>query len=169
MKKKYLIPAVLVAACSTLALGACGGQNSGSSATPTPSATTAASQAPSAPQTIDSAVGDGQGLKAIVQQAQSELAKVKEQSADMYSDITIDTRGDNTIIYTYTYKTSVTDVAAAKQQLESERSTLQQSCDSLVFPTMRKAGITNPTIVYTWLNSDGSTVDSMTFTDQSGK
>lgn len=179
MKKKYLIPAVLITACSTLALGACGSQSSSTSgAQTTPTAQPASSATPQPTLAVSSqspspiamgqqtpTAGSGAGsdngnsaqtLQKIVSAAQSSVSQLNTSGA--YSNVTLTAKGSNTLVYTFTLKNAGT----TKQQLESERSTMENMFKSIL-SMMEEAGINNPIISIVWNNPDGSNIDTMNF------
>jgi len=106
---------------------------------------------------------ESDALDRLVESAQSQIAGVKANSGDTYSDITITAVHPNTIVYTYTYSKQL-DAGAAAAYFDTQAATIQQTCDTSVFPSMKEVGIlSGQHATYTYLNPDGSLIWSRTF------
>jgi hypothetical protein len=106
---------------------------------------------------------ESDALDRLVQEAQGQIASVKAESAGTYSDITIEAVHPNTISYTYVYAKQL-DAGSAAAYFDTQAATIQQSCDTQVFPAMTAVGITSGQHAkYTYLNADGSVIWSRTF------
>ncbi len=80
-----------------------------------------------------------------------------------YIDIRVESVPPLTLEYVYVYAHNL-DPELAAPEFEKYLDVLQKSCDTDVFPAMRKAGvISDPKVRYTYENPDGTLVWSHTF------
>lgn len=128
-------------------------------------ATSAPAESPAATsEAAADPAGDQQAAMDAYVVALNELIPSLLESFDgTYTSLAITGIGDNTVEYAYTYATP-TDVATATAYFEENIPTLQQSCDSAVFPEMESQGVTeDPRVIFTYLNPDGSLLWSHEF------
>jgi hypothetical protein len=156
----------LVVVGTTLVLFGCSpASDSSDTRTPAPSAPeSTVAEAPATTETEPAAGEDtSAALDAFVAEQQAYVPAILETNPGMYSDATITAIHPGTVEFSYTYAEALDPVAAAAG-FEAMIPTLQTLCDTQVFGAMQAAGITDPSAVYTYLNPDGSTIWTHTFT-----
>ncbi|MDQ1584266.1 MAG: hypothetical protein QOF36_2320 [Microbacteriaceae bacterium] len=95
---------------------------------------------------------------------QSTIPTIMAGSNGVYSDVIIGAIYPDTVDYSYHYAQPV-DPGAARSAFDSHVQTFQDSCDTLVFPAMKRAGVTSSQgAKYTYYNTDGSEIWSQSFT-----
>lgn len=88
----------------------------------------------------------------------AQLPSILEQTKDIYSDVTVETKAPSTIIFIYVYISPV-DPAAGADYFNGKLTDFQDICDNQVFPAMDQAGIKGTKHVhYIYKNPDGSTI-----------
>lgn len=82
------------------------------------------------------------------EQAKSQIPKLKELTKDLYSDITVATEDDNTLVYTYTYKN--------KGEIKIKADDLKPALTEQVAPMMKevKHFVPDFRIEFVYLNSN---------------
>jgi hypothetical protein len=113
--------------------------------------------------TLGEAASSQAALDAYVALERAAIPSIFESTGDVYTDITIDPEYPATIVYTYTYAETLDPVASAAY-FDEQIPTLQDVCESAVFPAMAFSGVEgtrHATFVY--LNPDGSTIWTYTF------
>ncbi len=153
-------PRGLIVAGTALVLFGCS-PGTGDSETRTPAADTQESSTPDAQQ--DQGQEENAALDTFVAQQQSSIPAILETSPGTYSDASIEAIQPGTVEFGYVYAQQM-DPAASASAFETMIPTLQDVCDTQVFPAMQAAGITEPSVVYMYTNPDGSEVWSHTFT-----
>lgn len=152
---------------TTLVLFGCSpASDSSDTRTPAPSAPeSTVAQAPSTAEAEPEVTGEDTSvaLDAFVADQQAYIPAILETNPGMYSGATITAIHPGTVEFGYTYAETL-DPTAAAAGLETMIPTLQTLCDTQVFGTMQAAGITEPSVVYTYLNTDGSLIWTHTFT-----
>lgn len=99
-----------------------------------------------------------QELDAYAASERTALPSIMEQYPGVYSDITVETKSPNTIVFTYVYAAQP-DPIAAKKYFNGEVDNFQGQVDDQVFPAMENAGVTGTKHVqYVYKNPDGSTI-----------
>lgn len=111
---------------------------------------------------VEEPAPDGTALDAYVAQEQANIPAIMEMTPGMYSAIAIEAAPPSTIVFRYVYAEQVDPVASA-EYFDGMVPTLQTLCDTQVFPALQKAGVTDPSAVYTYVNADGSEVWTHTF------
>lgn len=159
----------LVVLGAALALAGCSSDGSGSTAagagSSESSATAAQKPAKEKPVAQEPAADEPQGsgvLEAFVAAQQSSIPAILDAGAGVYSDAAIEAVAPSTIVFSYVYAEAV-DVPTAAAYLDTMVETLQAACDAQVFPAMVAVGISDPQVVYTYLNPDGSEIWTHTF------
>jgi hypothetical protein len=99
-----------------------------------------------------------QALDKYVGLERAQISKILAATPGVYSDVRIEARHPDSILYTYTYAKQV-DQAKAATYFDSMAPTFQKSMDSAVFPAMRKSGLHGVLYaIYTYINADGSLI-----------
>lgn len=107
-----------------------------------------------------------QELEAYAAAERAALPSILEQYPGVYSDISVETKSPNTIIFTYVYAAQP-DPVAAKKYFDGEVDNFQGQVDDQVFPAMENAGVTGSKHVrYVYKNPDGSTIWEHDFTSK---
>ena len=102
-------------------------------------------------------------LADYVEGERAALQAMEPQLAEMYSEITVEGIGPDTVSFNYVFVEAI-DVAVASEQFDLAVDQLQDVCDTQVFPTMKSMGITeSPKAMYTYVNPDGTQIWSKTF------
>lgn len=94
---------------------------------------------------------------------------VREQSSNfidqfegVYSDFDVRGIAPSTVEYEYVYAMQVNSVAS-KVELKKQKPTIKSMCKTLLFPEMKREGITkNPKIRFIYLNADRTKIWSYT-------
>ncbi|WP_394552437.1 hypothetical protein ACDF64_16480 [Agromyces sp. MMS24-JH15] len=109
-------------------------------------------------------------LETYVEAERATIPQLMDSMPGTYSDVTIDgdireSTGRGELIpdvmyavmhYSYTYAEPM-DYSSTKAGLEQLQPTLEEACDSVVFPAMRSAGVTmQKSAIYTWGDRDGA-------------
>ncbi|MFV0429969.1 MAG: DUF4854 domain-containing protein [Arachnia sp.] len=110
--------------------------------------------------TTDSSVAEA--LEEMLQAERDQIPQVLEESEGVLIAAEYVVEGDDTISYTFTYA-QAPDPDQAKAYFDAEADSLQETCDSKVFPPMEQRGVTDPKVRYTYLNPDGTEIWSHTF------
>lgn len=107
------------------------------------------------------AIGE-MSLQEIVDLQNEAIAPQLESLKEIFSEVKILAKEPNGIIYSYQYAIDVPKDATA-DGIEAGEDQLSATADS-VFPSLEAAGIANPSITFTYLNSDGSEIWSKEYT-----
>ncbi len=103
-------------------------------------------------------------LERFVEIQRAQIPALLDANAGMVSDVRIDSRAPDSVIYTLTLAAH-TDPMDASPMFDALVPTLQTACDTLVFPAMASVGMKGTMhAVYSYLNPDGSTLWEKTFT-----
>ncbi len=168
-----LISALAVSALS-LSLAGCSPDGTHSSLIPTHIPATSASDAPEQDDAVlddaaqdDAVLDDSEqaaALERFVEIQRAQIPALLDANAGMVSDVRIDSRAPDSVIYTLTLAAH-TDPMDASPMFDALVPTLQTACDTLVFPAMASVGMKGTMhAVYSYLNPDGSTLWEKTFT-----
>ncbi|MFV0429970.1 MAG: hypothetical protein ACK5KO_11165 [Arachnia sp.] len=155
----------ITAVIALTALSACSDSDETTTATTaeeTTSAETAVEETPADTETETTTQDDYDAeqaarLEAMVEEGRKGIPSLLESMDGAYSEIEFLAEGDNTVHYVYTYADPV-DVEEAVAHFEENISTLQDDCDTNVFPVMKGQGIPDPLVRYTYINADGTEV-----------
>lgn len=120
-------------------------------------------QSPSSSEQSEAPVDQSSALKDYADAERAQLPSVMEANPGVFSDIQVEAQEPSTVAFTYTYA-SVMDVAGTASSLDGLIPTIQDGCDKSVFPAMVNAGIEDPQVTYTYLNSDGTEIWTHSFT-----
>lgn len=105
-----------------------------------------------------------EALERFVEIQQAQIPALMDAHPGLYSDIRVESRAPDSVIFTSTLAAH-TDPVNAAQMFDALVPTLQTACDTLVFPAMASLGIKGTVhAVYSYLNPDGSTLWEKTFT-----
>jgi hypothetical protein len=110
----------------------------------------------------DAVTAQEEALDAYVKAAQPQIAKAMEAYDGTYADFSFTAIPPSTVEYSYTFAEPV-DPNAAVETFDSSVATLQATVDSVIIPEMERAGITDPKVVYTYYDADGSELWTKTF------
>lgn len=176
--RRLLLPVLAL----SLALAGCSGSDSDSDARPTPTVTEEAEKNPDKARTPvadeptdeptveeteepeEPPAGDSNAvLDAFIAAERATIPQIMESMGDLYDAVEINPAYPNGVEYAYVYREPL-DAVAAAGYFDGMLDTLQTMCDTAVFPAMERAGISNPSITYTYRNPDGSEIWSHTFT-----
>ncbi|WP_062518278.1 DUF4854 domain-containing protein [Demequina gelatinilytica] len=164
--------ALLATTSLTFALAAC----SPEPADEAPAVDTVAEETtePAAEETTEPAVEDvadvadagssaAETLDTYVALVKDTVPSILESFDGVYDGLEVTGEAPGTVVYTYTFADHV-DPAVGAESLDAMVSTLQELCDSVVFDEMAAYDVTeDPTVVYTYLNPDGSEIWSHSF------
>jgi hypothetical protein len=105
-----------------------------------------------------------EALDAYVAAERATIPALLEQVPGTYAGVAIDAVHPAGIAYTYTYAQQV-DPEAAAASFATLEATLRGVCDATLFPALARAGVTgSPSAAYTYVNADGATLWTRTFT-----
>ncbi len=145
--------AVLLSGCTTGSDGAAAESSSVAEST---------SVAEQVVDVVDEEVADG--LEDFVAGEAATVPTLMEAFDGLYSEIEVLAEQPDTVHYSYTYAEAV-DVDAATELFDAQIDSLQESCDSVIFPAMEAAGVTgSQAATYSFHNRDGSLIWEHTFT-----
>lgn len=164
MRRARLMVAALVVGGTTLVAGCQGGDEpkASSSTSQSPSISDSPSESTET-ESPDSSGPSNADLDAFVAQGRQALKSM--MSADLkktYSSIKIQPDYPSGITYVYVFRKSLDPDLAAKS-LDKSASILQQTFKSSVGPALEAQGFENPTVTWTYLNPDGTTLWSKKF------
>lgn len=136
--------------------------------TPVPTAapvptTTPTKPAPTVTKPPKRPVKHSAALDEVVATTRPSLAALLKSSGSTYVDIDVVAVQPATLEYRFTYAETI-DPAAVADYFASMVPTLQGVVDAAVGPAMVSAGVRSPKVRYTYLNPDGSTIWTHTFT-----
>ena len=110
----------------------------------------------------DSGAGSGSGpLQEIVEETRGQIAGLQSSLGDTMS-IEISARGDNTLVYTFTFKTDVGDTEQIGSAL-AEAIEREDSVYEALVVELENAHITSPAVVVEYLDKDGHEIFSKTY------
>jgi hypothetical protein len=92
---------------------------------------------------------------------QPQLAEIKEQTKTAGMNLDISARGSS-MVYTYTYLNDIGDVSIAKSALELSIGMLEEA-SKLLITELETAGVNSPSVIYEYVNSDGTMIFSQEF------
>jgi hypothetical protein len=140
-----------------LSLSGCSASVIAAPATPTQTATDSAADQQSSSE-------EQQTLQRIVDSVRAQLPALLTAAAGVYSNITVDPSGSDTLVITYTFANPV-DPDTTSAKIDAQASTIQQVSDTTIFPAMKSGGLTGAIqATYIYLNADGSQIWEKTFT-----
>jgi hypothetical protein len=97
-------------------------------------------------------------LDTYVAASQGQIPAIMAESGTTYSDMRILAEQPGTVEYAYLFTESV-DAAAAVTYFDDNVATLQDVCDTQLFPEMASNGITvDPVVRYSYYNPDNSLI-----------
>ncbi|WP_062305512.1 hypothetical protein [Demequina subtropica] len=161
--------ALLATTALTFALSACGPEPEEDA--PAVDTVPEETAEPAAEETTEPAVEDvadtgtsaAESLGTYISLVEDTVPSILESFGGVYDSLEVTGEAPGTVIYTYTFADEV-DPALGAEGLDAMVSTLQELCDSVVFDEMALYDVTeDPTVVYTYLNPDGSEIWSHAF------
>lgn len=143
------VSAVRLAAASAalVLLAGCGSDDQGTTSDPSPK--------PSASATASKAAADS-ALAQYVERLRPQAVAQMERFEDVYSDFTVTGEGDDTLVYTYTFRKQM-DPAAARTSIEGTRASLE-AVATTISDEMTAAGVEGPRIRWAYDNADGKEI-----------
>jgi hypothetical protein len=167
-KRSLVVFAIIVLVIGAFGLTGCGTKAAKTTTKPKTGNSATAGTDDSTSGDMGTGLSSGQALQAVISGAQSTLEETKKSQAETYSDITLTSEGDNTLVYTYTFKNQV-DGASTKTGIDAQAA--QESFKSIadaLWPLLKAVGVKNPAAKFVFKNADGSTITSLTYTETAG-
>ena len=99
-----------------------------------------------------------EALDTYVANSQAQIPAIMDEFGTTYSEIRISAVQPDMVEYAYVFTDSL-DPEAAVVYFDENVATLQDACDTQLFPEMASAGITiDPKVRYAYYNADGSLI-----------
>ncbi|MFC6152797.1 hypothetical protein [Nocardioides yefusunii] len=158
---RHRLGVVVLGSALVLGLSACSDDEPAAKSSESP-ATSAApgSSSAASPTSEPTEAGDNTRSRAaldqLVEANRSMLGTQKEAMKEVYSDITVEAQGDDTLLIRYVLAAQAP--AEAAEALQSEANPAVESLRTTVLPQMETAGVDEPKVRYVVENPDGKVV-----------